>query len=131
MYRINIITGNIHRISDNFIISPPYDIPEYLEYADWINSGNSPEEFAETPLAPVPESVSKFQAKAALLQNNLLDDMETLINDPNTSRIIKLAWQDAQVFYRNSPTVTTIAQSLNLTDIELDNLFRLAASIEV
>ena len=78
---------------------------------------------------PVPTEVSRFQARAALLQAGLLDDIETYMADPATDPFVRIAWQDAQVFKRNSPTVLSLQPLLGLTDEQLDDLFRFAATI--
>lgn len=90
------------------------------------------DELAEERLASWRESakVSKFQAKAALKQAGLLgqvrDSMAALPDDD----ITRLAWEDAQEFRRDSPTVLTMASSLGLSDTDLDNLFEQGATIE-
>lgn len=81
------------------------------------------------PFSPVPSEVSRFQARAALLQAGLLDDIEAYMADPATDPFVRLAWQDAQVFKRNSPTVLSLQPLLGLTDGQLDDLFRFAATI--
>ena len=73
--------------------------------------------------------VSRFQARAALLQNNLLDTASGAIAQADA--MSQLAWEDAQEFRRNSPLVTSISGALSLTDEQLDDLFRLAQTIEV
>lgn len=84
----------------------------------------------------VPQSVSRFQARAALYQtttpdgSNLLAKVDALMADPNTTALSKLAWQDAQVFERSSPTVAGMAQVLGLSSTDLDNLFIAAAKIK-
>lgn len=132
MYRINTATGAIH-CPDGWVCNPPYDdedLPKYLEYASWINSGNSPEYFYEEPLPPVPSVVSRFQARAALYQNGLLDSVNAIMQSEQTPMLAKLAWQDAQEFRRDSALVRSVGQLLSLDDTALDNLFRLAATIE-
>lgn len=132
MYRINTATGAIH-CPGGWVCNPPYDdedLPKYLEYAAWINSGNSPEYFYEEPLPPVPVVVSRFQARAALYQNGLLDSVNAIMQSDQTPMLAKLAWQDAQEFRRDSALVKSVGQLLSLDDTALDNLFRLAATIE-
>lgn len=73
--------------------------------------------------------VTPFQAKAALLQAGLLDDVEALISNPATDRLIVLAWQNVTEFRRLSPMVLGIAAELGLTDDMLDELFTSAAQI--
>lgn len=72
--------------------------------------------------------VSRFQARAALLQNNLLDTAAGAIAQADA--MSQLAWEDAQEFRRNSPLVASIGGALGLTDEQLDDLFRLAKTIE-
>jgi hypothetical protein len=82
------------------------------------------------PPTPIPQTVSRFQARAALYQAGLLDQVETLMSDPATDMIAKLAWADAQEFKRESPTIKALAAELGLTDTQLDDLFRQAATID-
>lgn len=94
---------------------------------DW--DGNS---FTQaTPVIQVPESVTTFQAKAALLNAGLLDDFQTLIDDSGTSAVIKLAWTCAPLFLRNSPAVIGMTALAGLTSGEVDELFITAATISV
>ena len=73
--------------------------------------------------------VTPFQAKAALLNADLLDDIEALMADPAADRLIVLAWNNAITFERLSPMVAGIAAALGWTDEELDDLFAAAAQI--
>lgn len=77
----------------------------------------------------VPRSVSRFQARAALFQAGLLDDVEAYMALPETDPIYRLAWQDAQDFFRNSATVNALKSVLGLNDSQLDDLFVFAGSI--
>ena len=95
------------------------------------------------PYAPVADDgpampdpvVSRFQAKAALLQMGLLDQVENLMAgmDPMT----RLAWTEAVEFRRSSPLLNSLAPYLTwpdgtpLTEPDLDDLFNLAQTIEV
>lgn len=82
------------------------------------------------PVPSVPQVVSRFQARAALLLAGLLDDVEALMAAPGTPALAKLAWADAQEFKRNSPTVQAMAAAIGLTDAQLDELFTTAAGID-
>jgi hypothetical protein len=72
--------------------------------------------------------VSRFQARAALLQSGLLATAETAIQSGDA--LTQMVWADAQEFRRSSPTVAAIASVLSLTETEIDDLFRLAITIE-
>lgn len=74
-------------------------------------------------------SVSRFQARAALMQAGLLDDVEDYMTAPNTDPFHKLAWEEATVFHRSSPTVAILQEILGLTDVQLDDLFLFASTI--
>lgn len=78
----------------------------------------------------VPEVVSRFQARAALHLAGLLDTVETIMADPETPMLTRLAWVDAQEFRRDSPTIASMAAELGLTDGQVDELFITAATIE-
>lgn len=84
-------------------------------------------EAATPPEIPVPDAVSRFQARAALHQAGLLEAAEAAV--ATSDMIVRLAWQDAQEFRRDSPTVATLADALGLTPAQLDELFRQAAGI--
>lgn len=77
----------------------------------------------------IPLVVSPFQAKAALLQAGVLDDVETLL--ANADQLTQMAWNEALEFRRYSPAVLNIATALNWTDEFLDNLFINAFEIKV
>lgn len=75
-----------------------------------------------TPAPPL-QTVSKFQAKVALLSAGLLDTVETYMAAASTPRITKLAWAEAQEFKRGSPTVLAMAALLGLSSAQIDQLF--------
>lgn len=79
--------------------------------------------------ALVPIEVSTFQAKAAMLESGMLEDVLSYINAPGTDPLVKLAWDTVQVFRRNSLMVMAVAIQLDLDEQQLDALFIRAAQI--
>ncbi|MDR3439880.1 hypothetical protein [Telmatospirillum sp.] len=81
-------------------------------------------------LIRVPQSVSRFQAFAALSNAGLLAAAQTAV--ASASQIVQLAWGNAQDFERDSPTIAAIAQSLTtpLTSSQVDALFIAAVQIK-
>lgn len=73
------------------------------------------------------ESVSRLQALAALYQANLLESVELIVSE--SDKLTQLAWENAQEFRRDSPILKSLASSLDLTDGELDSLFKTASQI--
>lgn len=77
---------------------------------------------------PVPETVSRFQARAALLDAGLLGAVEVALADAGP--LAQLAWAEAVEFRRTSPTIAALSAAIGLTDEQVDSLFRAAAQIE-
>ena len=71
---------------------------------------------------------SRFQAKAALHLAGLLPAVEAAIAqaDPLT----QMAWAEAVEYSRHSPAILALAGALELTDEQVDDLFRTAMQIE-
>lgn len=78
---------------------------------------------------PVPEVISRFQARARLFQLGLLDDAEALVLSQDA--LAAMAWEDVTEFRRDSPLVNQIAPQLGLDNNALDDLFRVAATITI
>lgn len=95
-----------------------------------INTPRSAEEIEALRRARVPQTVTRFQARAALHLAGHLEAVETLMANPEAPVMARLAWTDAQEFRRTSPTVLAMSQALGLTDDQLDELFTAAAQIE-
>lgn len=79
--------------------------------------------------APVPASVSRFQASAALWQMGFLDDVEAYMALETTDMMARLAWAEAQEFRRDSVFVKAVLPLLGINDAQADDLFRFAATI--
>lgn len=71
--------------------------------------------------------VTRYQAKAALMQAGLLETVEQAIaatDDPLTI----LAWEEAS-FDRMSPLIAEMKTVIGLTDEQVDDLFRAASLV--
>lgn len=90
---------------------------------------NPPAATEEPPLpAPVPQVVSRFQALAALHLKELLG--LATAEATKAGGIVKLAFDNAQEFRRDSQAIAQLAPAIGLTtDEQIDELFRLAATI--
>ena len=76
--------------------------------------------------ASVPVSVTRRQAKQALLLKGLLANVQPAIDaipDAAQRAMIQIEWDDAQVFERYRTALIAIGSALGLSDIQLDNLF--------
>lgn len=110
--------------------------PQWEEFQQWLVIGNVVEP-ADTETPIVPQVVTRFQARAALLMtpsgngfSSLLAEVDALMMHPDTNQIAQLAWTDAQEFYRKSPTILDMSVVLEFSNEKLDDLFTLAATIQ-
>jgi len=94
----------------------------------WIAQGNAVVPADPVPVV-IPQSVTPFQAKAALLSAGYMPQVNALMADPTTPPMYVLAWNEASVFNRESPTVLALAAKLGMTSAQLDQLFTQAATI--
>ena len=75
--------------------------------------------------------VTMRQARLALAQENklqLIDDVIALIPEPDNTTI-SIEWEYASTVERLSPWIDIMATALGMTDVEMDALFELAATL--
>lgn len=108
-------TQTIHNIATGETVSVPYERPEI-----------DPAEALTAERAGM--VCSRFQAKAALHLAGLLPQVEAAI--ANADPLTQLAWAEAVEYSRHSPAILTLAGVLELTDEQVDDLFRTAMQIE-
>lgn len=73
----------------------------------------------------IPAKVSRFQARRALKDAGVFDQVESSI--AQADEFTQDAWADAQEFRRDSELIATLGASL---DLDLDELFIAAAKIQ-
>lgn len=78
----------------------------------------------------IPQVVSRFQGRAALANSGHFTTVNNYMASLPVDNLQRLAWEDAQEFRRNSPTVAAMQTLLGLSDAEIDDLFIDAATIE-
>lgn len=81
---------------------------------------------------PVPQAVTRRQAKQALLLAGLLDDVQPAIDaipEATQRGLIQIEWDDSQVFERDRPALIALATALGLDSNDLDDMFRTASAL--
>lgn len=128
----------------NVIEVDPAAVPDWA--ADWPEAGEAgpgwlwdgegfapPPEIETDPVEALAAEragmvCSRFQAKAALHLAGLLPSVEAAI--ANADPLTQLAWAEAVEYSRHSPAILALAGVLELTDEQVDDLFRAAMQIE-
>lgn len=80
------------------------------------------------PPEPVPQTLSAFRAKAALVLSGKMPDVRAHIATLPPDDLVRLAWESNEPFSRQSPAVIAIGAALGL---DLDGLFVTGAKINV
>ena len=81
---------------------------------------------------PCPQSVTRRQAKQALLLSGLLHSVQPAIDaipDLATRAMVQIEWDDSQVFERNRHALIALAGALGMDSDALDRLFTTAAEL--
>ncbi|QOY96324.1 hypothetical protein IM543_11180 [Massilia sp. UMI-21] len=87
---------------------------------------------AEPAPPAVPQTVTRRQARQALLLEGLLDDVPiaiAAIPDETARRMAEIEWADSLEFVRTRPLVIQIGAALGLDEAALDALFIHAATL--
>jgi len=91
-------------------------------------------EQAQPPVMPVPQTVSRAQGKAALIQSGLWSQVLAYVDgiaDPTQKALAEVALHDTLHWQRSSPFLAQAAQAMGFSDEDLDELFVTAAAIEL
>lgn len=86
--------------------------------------------FSPPPPAPVPQEVTNFQARAALLAAGLFETVNAAVLAQGPTSAAYQAWEYANHLTRNGALVNSMGAALGLTAQQLDELFIAAAQIE-
>jgi hypothetical protein len=84
----------------------------------------------EAAKPPVPQAVTNFQARAALLKAGLFDQVNNALLAQPVNSTARQAWEYANELTRNGTLVNSVSETLGLSAAQLDDLFRQAATIE-
>jgi hypothetical protein len=114
-------------LAENWIEAPAQVAP------GWFYDGASftPPPPPEPQPEPVPQTVSRFQARAALFLAGKLADAEAAVEAAAAENpLIALAWREAIEWKRTSPALNALAAQIGMTGEDVDDLFRTAATLE-
>lgn len=85
------------------------------------------------PPAPVPTEVSNAQAREALIRSGIpiasVNAALAAIADSVEREIAVTQWEYRSTIRRDAELVTSMAGAMNLTSVQVDDMFRLAATL--
>lgn len=93
----------------------------------WVVTDATPTEIAERQQALVPRTVSMRQARLALLQYGLLDQVNAAVDAGGEAD--RITWGYATEVRREDSLTQNMAMALGLTEENLDALFTLASTL--
>ncbi|PVZ19910.1 MULTISPECIES: hypothetical protein [unclassified Pseudomonas] len=111
------------------------DDEEAYDALDWQDPRPKPtweEVRAWTEPVKVPESVTMMQARMAMLNAGILDQVQAAIGamSGTEGQAAQIQWQFAQEVRRDWPLVLHLQSTVGLTDQQVDDLFIAAAGIQ-
>lgn len=89
-------------------------------------------EASRVPAVQIPQSVTRRQAKQALLLGGKLAQVQPAIDgiaDPTQRALMQIEWDESQVFERNRPALIQMATALGMSSDDIDQLFITAAGL--
>lgn len=110
---------------------PPAEVDGEWRQA-WDVVALTPQELDDARRARVPASVTRRQARQALLLAGLLDSVQPAIEalaDPVLRGMAQIEWDDSQAFERHRPLLVSLGHAIGLDDAGLDDLFTTAAGL--
>lgn len=84
------------------------------------------------PKIYVPQTITLRQAREIIIRNGLFNSVEAYINniEDETERLIaRNYWEYSEVFERNHPVLLTLVSALDITDEQLDEMFKEASKL--
>lgn len=86
---------------------------------------------AQDPTPGVPQTVTMRQARLALFQQGLLDQVNLAVSSMtgDAGEAARIEWEFSSTVERNRPSVQSLVLALGWSDAQLDALFTLAASL--
>ena len=131
-FKVSKITGKWYDENNNeFCLDTNTEQGQTID--NWLKEGNlpiifegTPGEIAEASKPIVPDSISQMKLRKQLILSGIsIDSIDALIQSlPQPNRdLIYTMWEYAVVFDRHNPELNAMAQMLEITQQQLDEIF--------
>lgn len=124
-------TEYVLRLADQAQIPPDPENTDWQAYQAWLAAGNTPTPYAPPPAPAAPQSVTPVQAFTALDQAGHLAPLMAYLDAPDTPPLVRAVVMGATEWRRDSLLLMSVAIVLGLTASDVDDLFDMAARIDV
>lgn len=114
--------GWILRSSDGAHIPPDPANRDHVGYLKWVEDGGVTNPYEQ----PVPASVTRRQFRQALVKSRIRAAFEAAVA---ANQDTKDWYADSLTFERADPELSVVAVAIGKSDVELDNLFKLAGTL--
>ena len=124
------LSADVHDVPDGYVETAPNSEYDEWDGGTWVLNTDKQTAAQEAQRkAAIPQVVTIRQAKRALLQIELLDDVEEVMASDSVPRALKIDWENATEVKREWVESSGLMQVLDMDDNKLDQLFTLAASL--
>lgn len=118
---------NIVEADADFAATMGWIVSDAAAIGDDYDSGSFVKPITEPAPIQVPQQVSMRQARLALLDAGLLDDVEVII--AAAGRAAQIEWGYAATVDRSHPVIAIVQQQQRMTDSQIDALFTSAVAL--
>lgn len=128
MYRINVASGTVTRISDNKVVAPASntDDPDYLAYCQWANGGGVPVDDGFVSRV-VPNTATPKNIRLALTRMGLRQNIEEFV--AASDQDVKDTWEKAIEIRIDDPLIQALPMIIGVPWTTVEDAFILASSL--